>query len=69
MKDAKTMSMPLARHFKLSDKLSPTSNDENKVMEKIPYASIVGSLMYNTMYTRPNIVHATSVGIRYLIDL
>lgn len=38
MKDAKPMSTPLSTHFKLSDKLSPTRNEEKKVKKKIPYA-------------------------------
>jgi len=35
-------------------------------MEKIAYASVVGSLMYVQVYTRPNITFVVNVLERYL---
>ena len=37
-------------------------------MQKIPYASIVGSLMYAMVCTRPDIAHAVGVVSRFLSD-
>lgn len=66
MKGAKCMSMPLGGYFSLSEKFSLTNNEEKEVIEKIPYTSILGSLIYDTMYIRLEIAHATSVVRRYL---
>ncbi|RDX85276.1 hypothetical protein CR513_33550, partial [Mucuna pruriens] len=42
----KSVSTPLATHFKLSSRHNP-SNEAKKInMSKVPYASTVGSLMY-----------------------
>ena len=38
-------------------------------MKVIPYSSVVGSLMYVQVCTRPNIVFVVSVLGRYLSDL
>ena len=35
-------------------------------MSKVPYASIVGSLMYAMVCTRPDIAHAVGVVSRYM---
>jgi len=69
MKDVKPMSMPLAEHFKLNDKLSISSNKEKKVMKNIPYTLFVGRLLYATMCKRMDIAHATSVVSIYLANL
>ncbi|XP_060182496.1 wall-associated receptor kinase 5-like [Lycium barbarum] len=58
MHDAKPVSTPLAGHFRLSKDQSPTTEDEKKQMDKIPYASAIGSLMYAMICTRPDIAHA-----------
>ena len=53
MDKAKVLSTPLTMHFKLSTKQCPSSDDENEDMNKVPYASAVGSLMYVMVCTRP----------------
>ena len=35
-------------------------------MSKVPYSSIVGSLMYSMMYTKPNNAHAVGVVSKYM---
>jgi hypothetical protein len=35
-------------------------------MSRVPYSSIVGSLMYAMVYTRPYIAHAVGVVSRYM---
>jgi hypothetical protein len=63
---AKSVSSPLAGHFKLSSKRSPTSGKENEEMKKVPYASAVGSLMHAMVCTRPDIAHAVGLVSRFL---
>lgn len=46
MYNAKPVSTPLATHFKLRAHDCPSIDKENESMEGIPYASIVGCLMY-----------------------
>ena len=66
MKNAKSVSTPLANHFKLSRILCPTTTDEKEKMASIPYSSAVGSLMYCMVCTRPDIAHAVSTVSRFL---
>ena len=46
MKNAKVVNTPLANHFRLSKEHSPKTQEEKDYMERVPYASAVGSLMY-----------------------
>ena len=46
MKSAKLVSTPLASHFKLSKETCPKAHEEIEYMSKVPYSSVVGSLMY-----------------------
>ena len=62
----KSVSTPLAPHFQLSTKMCPTTNDEKKKMECIPYANAIGALMYAMVCTRPDISHAVSIVSRYM---
>ena len=66
MQNAKLVSTPLARHFKLSKHMCPETQEEIDYMSKIPYSSAVGSLMYAMVCTRPDIVHAVGVVRRYM---
>ena len=58
---AKPVISPLAGYFKLSSQQCPTSREERKKMEKVPYAYVVGSLIYTMVCTRPDIAHAIGV--------
>ena len=66
MNKAKVVSSPLATHFKLSTKQSPSTDKEKEDMEKVPYASAVGSLMYAMVCTRPDIAYAVGTVSRFL---
>ena len=60
MLNAKPMSSPLVNHFKLSGTQLPKNKKETKNMAKVPYASVVGCLIYAMVYTRPDLAHAMS---------
>ncbi|KAF9672659.1 hypothetical protein SADUNF_Sadunf11G0066100 [Salix dunnii] len=66
MDNAKPVGTPLGNHFKLSKNQSPKSEEERYYMNKVPYASAVGSLMYAMICTRPDISHAVGVVSRYM---
>lgn len=66
MHKAKPVSTPLGAHFKLSNKQSPTTEEDKKAMEKIPYALATGSLMYAMICTRPDIAHSVGVISRFV---
>ncbi|KAG8496862.1 hypothetical protein CXB51_008020 [Gossypium anomalum] len=60
MQNAKPVSTPLAAHFRLSSALSPQSDDEIEYMSHVSYSSVVESLMYATVYLRPDLSYAVS---------
>ena len=67
MNDAKVVSQPIASHFKLSQN-SPSTDEERKAMELVPYSSVVGRVMYIMICTRPNISHAMSLVSRFMAN-
>ena len=66
MKGGKTVSIPLASYLKLCLNDCPKSNAEKAEMAKVPYLSLVGSLMYAMICTRPDIAYAVGVVSRYM---
>ena len=66
MQDAKPVSTPLASHFKLTKEMCPKTQEEIDYMSKVPYSSVVSSLMYAMVCTRPDIAHAVGVVSRYM---
>ena len=42
--NTKTITTPLASYFKLSEKLSPSNEEEKKYIAQVPYSSLVESL-------------------------
>ena len=66
MNEAKPMSTPLGNHFKLSKEQSPKTEKERNHMSKVPYALVIGSLMYVMVCTRPNIAHVVGVVSRFM---
>ncbi|KAE8690124.1 hypothetical protein F3Y22_tig00110926pilonHSYRG00104 [Hibiscus syriacus] len=65
---SKPVSTPLAPHFKLDASMSPKDDVEREYMSKVPYASVVGSLMYAMVCTRPDISQTVGVVSRYMHD-
>ena len=66
MGDAKSVRTPLASHFRLPKDHSPKTEEEKDFMAKVPYALVIGSLMYAMTCTRPDISHAVGVVSRYM---
>ena len=66
MENCKSVSTPLAPHFKLSKQSSPSTMEEAREMSKVPYSSAVGSLMYAMICTRPDIAYAVGVVSRFM---
>ncbi|KAL5563212.1 hypothetical protein UlMin_032959 [Ulmus minor] len=66
MKESKAVQTPLAGHFKLSSNMSPKTDEEKESMERIPYASAVGSLMYAMVCTRPDLGYSASLVSRFM---
>ncbi|KAH9793687.1 hypothetical protein KPL71_004622 [Citrus sinensis] len=56
----------LAPHFKLSSSSCPRSQEQRDYMVRVPYASVVGSLMYAMVCTRSDISQAMSMVSRYM---
>jgi len=61
MHKAKPVTTPLAGHFKLSTKQSPTSEKDKTEIKNVAYSSTFGSLMYATICTRPDIAYTVGV--------
>lgn len=66
MENCKSVSSPLAAHFRLPENDSPKSEDEIEYMANIPYSNTIGSLMYAMIYTRPDLAYSVSVVSRYM---
>ncbi|CAA2996853.1 Hypothetical predicted protein [Olea europaea subsp. europaea] len=66
MSNAKSVSLPFANHFKLSNDQSPKTEEEFKRMTKVPYSNAVGSVMYLMICSRLDLAFAISVLSRYM---
>nr|GEW00044.1 hypothetical protein [Tanacetum cinerariifolium] len=55
--------MPLGGHFKLSLKDCPVRDCDVERMSKVPYANVVGSLMYLMVCTRPDIAYTGTANV------
>ncbi|RDX79311.1 hypothetical protein CR513_40277, partial [Mucuna pruriens] len=61
MKDSKIRDTLIVKGDKFSLKQCPNNNLERNEMQKIPYASVIGSLIYAQVCTRPNIAFVVGV--------
>ena len=66
MQDCKPVKVPLHIGTKLSADQCPNSEEEIEYMAHVPYASVVGCLMYAMVYTRLEITHVVGVLSRYM---
>ena len=66
--ESKRRTTPLANHFKLSKEQSLKTIVERDHMALVPYASAVGSLMYDMVCIRRDIAHAVGVVSRHMAN-
>ena len=66
MDKGKALSCPLPSYVKLSKHDCPMCDEDKAEMNKLPYMSAVGSLMYAMIATCPNIAFAMGVVSKYM---
>jgi len=66
MNSAKPVCTSLANHFKLSSNQCHKTDKEVANTAEVPYASVVGCLMYVMVCTRPDLAHAVSQVSKYM---
>ena len=69
MHECKSGDTPVAKGDKFSLNQCPNGNLEIEEMQEIPYVSVVGSLMYAQVCTRPDIAYIVGVLGKYLSNL
>ena len=63
---SKPVTTLLAGHFKLSSKKCPQSPEEEEEMSLVPYASVMGLLMYVMVCTRSDLAYIVSIINRFM---
>jgi hypothetical protein len=66
MQECKPIKVPILIGVKLSADQCPKTQEEEEDMSRVPYASVVDSLMYAMVCTRPYIAHAVGVLSKYM---
>ena len=66
MQNAKLVTTPLAPHFRRSSALCPQLDEEVDYISRVPYSSVVGSLMYAMVCSRLDLAYAITVVSRYM---
>lgn len=66
MSDSKPITTPLGSQFKLKALNHEQSRTEIGLMSEIPYACVVGSLMYAMVGSRPDLAFAVGMVSRYM---
>ena len=69
MENSKPISIPLARHFRLSMTQCLQFEVERNEMDFVPYVNAIGSLMYAMVCSRLDIAHSVSVLSRFMANL
>jgi hypothetical protein len=69
MDQCKEAIIPFRHGLILSSKQCPQIQEEKDRINRIPYASVLGSLMYTIFYTRPDICFAVHMVSRYQSNL
>lgn len=65
MEDCKEVSTPMTPGQIFTKDMSPKTEDEKQAMKNIPYREAIGSLLYASQGTRPDICHAVGVLSRF----
>ena len=69
MQDSKRGFLPMSHGIKLSKSQCPTTKDEKEHMDKIPYATTIGSIVYAMLCTRLDVSCTLSMISRFQSDL
>eukprot|EP00253_Pinus_taeda_P033780 PITA_33780 len=69
MQESKPVKVPIPVGVRLSAEQCPKTQEEEEDMSRVPYASVVDSLMYAMVCTRPDIAHAVRVLSRFMSKL
>ena len=67
MSNSKPVLTLLAQHFKWSGEFSIKTDKEKEETAKVPYSSVVGSIIYLMVCTKPDLAHLVSVMSRYMV--
>ena len=65
MHDCKPMDSHIKRNLSLSLDICPKKSKEKEQMSKVPYSSVVKSLIYGMMCTRPNIFYVVGLARKF----
>ena len=68
MEQSKRGYVPMVSGITLLNLMCLKTQDERTHMNMIPYASVIRSIMYAMLCTRPNVSYAPSVTSRYQSD-
>eukprot|EP00253_Pinus_taeda_P009429 PITA_09429 len=66
MQDSKPVKVPIPTGVKLSAEQCPKTQEEEEDMSRVPYASVVSSLMYAMVCTRLDIAHLVGVLSKFM---
>jgi hypothetical protein len=66
MQECKLVKVPIHVGVNLSEDQCPKTREEEEDMSHVPYASVVGSLMYAMVCTRLDIAHEVGILSRYM---
>ena len=69
MEQSKKEFLPVLQGVKLSKTQNPTTAENRKRMKVIPYASVIGSIKYAMLCTRPIVYLAVCFAREYNFDL
>ena len=69
MQNSKKCLLPFRHGVPLFDDQRPKNPEEENIMRQVLYASVVGSLMYAMLCTRPNIYYLVRIVSRYQLNL
>eukprot|EP00253_Pinus_taeda_P024120 PITA_24120 len=67
--DSKLVKVPIPVGVRLSTEQCPGTQEEEEGKSRVPYASVVGSLMYEMFFTRPDIAHVVGVLRKFMSKL
>ncbi|KAJ9555886.1 hypothetical protein OSB04_010500 [Centaurea solstitialis] len=65
MDESKKGFIPMQHGIVLSKAQCPVSSEDQDKMKLVPYASVIGSIMYAMLCTRPDVAYSISVTSRY----